>query len=90
MKKPSLEAYSAAIEELTRRHGHCTIHLPFLHVMAIIGAVQLALRHPNFPATSHELLTDWINEMATQLPSATLRATIRAGFDPACDEESSQ
>lgn len=87
---PTQDDYTNEILRLEREHGYCEMQLSFLQVMGIIGGLQLALRHPKFPATSKQMLTNWIHQVSEQIPSPILQRTIAAGFNPVFDVEADQ
>lgn len=57
--------------------------------LVLIGAIQLALRHSNFPFTSAEICMELIEVCRQGFASEpAILAVIEAGFDPAQDSPS--
>jgi hypothetical protein len=48
-KRQMEKEFNAAIERLTKEHGHLVAPINFTEAFCIVGALQLALRHPEFP-----------------------------------------
>ena len=86
MTQPSFDEYAEALRELQQRHAYLAIELDFGVLIAIIGACQLALRHPDYPRYSHGLLTRWITDVANSLPSEQVRQIILNGFHQEYDQ----
>jgi hypothetical protein len=53
----------------------------------LVGTVQLALRHPQYPAASRQVLEAWLAQTITAVEtlSPVLAEGLRAGSDPAND-----
>lgn len=87
---PTLEEYVAEVRRLEHQFGYLTLPLSFVQLMTLIGACQLAMRHPQFPPNSKQILNELINDIAGQLHSPVLLRHILAGFDPQFDVEASE
>lgn len=86
MTAPTLEEFEAALNRLTLQYGEFHLTLKPSLLVTLIGAVQVALRHPAFPSTSRLLLTDWIEQVAAQIPDETVRQVIANGFHEEFDQ----
>ena len=60
-----------------------TVRIGPFSMFQLIGAVQLALRHPNMPASVREMVTNLAREFATCFNEGSIaRQVVEAGFDP--------
>jgi hypothetical protein len=77
------ERYTQALRQHARHPVQLELDLTTLAV--IIGALQLALRHPGYPPASRQHLEDWLAQTITAVGtlSADLAAGLRAGSAPA-------
>ena len=82
MKTITYDEYINALRDLATKTTYLQIQVPVVDLFALIGALQLALRHPNFPPASRQIVTNWITSVADNLPSHILRQHIHQGFDP--------
>jgi hypothetical protein len=83
---PTQEEYAFALQILEELHPVMILEIRTAHVILLVGALQLALRHPAFPDYSREVLTTMINDIAKTIPSPVIRETIRVGFNPEFDQ----
>ncbi len=92
MSKPvTLESYTAAVSRFNAKHPVICLTLDTPIAFAVIGAIQLALRHPQFPAHSKGLLTNIVRDMAQAFAEEpVLVAHIEQGFDPRYDVEADE
>jgi len=78
---PSFEQYEAAIAQ----HGAhpIKVEMSVVQVTFVISALQLALRHPQFPAALRSSLTDFIQGAIEGLEglSPTISKAMQAGND---------
>jgi len=77
-----------AIAALERVHAHpVQATLNVQQMVVIIGALQLALRHPAFPATTGAFIKNWLDEAISQISTLCpeLAPLLGAGSDPAYD-----
>lgn len=77
-----------ALQMLSKYRYHPTIlEMDVQHLLMVVGAIQLALRHPNFPDTSRQLLDNWLQNVSSQVAqiSPDLASLFQKGNDPAQD-----
>lgn len=82
------DAQERALAALQQWQAHpVQVDLDVLQLTMLIGALQLALRHPHFPATSRRFVTHWLGLMIATVGGLDedLEALLRAGNDPAQD-----
>lgn len=75
----------AALERVRAHPVQATLNVQ--QMVVIIGALQLALRHPAFPATTGAFIKNWLDEAISQIGTLCpeLAPLLRAGNDPAHD-----
>ena len=67
------------LEALYRDAGHpIEIKCDVLLLVLLVGSVQLALRHPNYPPTSRHMLQSWLADVHRQL--TTLNPVLGLGI----------
>jgi hypothetical protein len=76
-----------AFNRLKKRLPFCRLDLDWEIVLALIGTLQLALRHPRFPATTRLTIRSMIDSVIrrTEESEPALGRLLRKGDDPACD-----
>jgi hypothetical protein len=82
------DAQARALAVLERYHDHpVQLDLDVQQLTMLVGALQLALRHPHFPATSRRFLEGWLENVITTTGrlSPHLEDLLLAGNDPAQD-----
>lgn len=82
------DAQDRALAALQQWHAHpVQLDLDVQQVTVLIGALQLALRQPHFPATSRRFLTSWLEQVIATVGAldSDLETLLRAGNDPAQD-----
>jgi hypothetical protein len=78
--------YNAAIERLTKEHGHLVAPINFTEAFCIVGTLQFALRHPEFPKASRSIVEAFIRGIQEAVKKEpALNQVIEMGFDPECD-----
>ena len=85
MRPCSQEEYGAALRELEALHPTTILEIDTAQFVLLIGALQLALRHPSFPSYSRKVITQMIEGFIEQIPNQTMKDHIRMGFDPRYD-----
>jgi hypothetical protein len=76
------------VQLLFRHARHPVVLESDLGTLAVvIGALQLAVRHPGFPAESRRVVEGWLTQVLTGIAtlSPQLAEGLRAGNDPAND-----
>ena len=62
------------------------LEFSIMDIMAIVGPLQLALRHPAFPVRNAQFVRAFIQQIKTQLAQyPAICAVIDMGFNPAFD-----
>lgn len=82
------DAQARALATLHQFHAHpVQLDLDVQQLTMLIGPLQLALRHPGFPATSRAFLEPRLEQVITEVGalSPDLEWLLRAGNDPAQD-----
>ncbi len=81
------DVYKRDLKKLMTLCPECDITIDWHTALCVIGALHLALRHPNMPAltgaTVRGLLIGLIDEIGTVVPE--LAKILRKGDDPSCD-----
>lgn len=87
MKPPptSPEAYAAALVAFERLHPEITIGFRPSVLLMLVGALQLALRHPHLPPMTRRITTEFVKSVRDNLDEAVLQRTIDMGLDPHYD-----
>lgn len=78
-----------AREFSARAEQQVVLDMDFKRVMVMIGALQLAMRHPAFPETSYQILDDTLRSLVTAVApdeTSALRSVLERGFDPTYDQ----
>jgi len=88
-ERDQIEAkFKAAIDRLTKEYGHLLAPLRFDEAFVIIGALQLAMRHPETPPKSARMIKDFIGAIQEAVSKEPILAEIiEFGFNPAFDVE---
>jgi len=92
-EKPSASVdfaeYAEALRQLTAENPTMTLHVPPPKLVAIIAALQLALRHPNLPAATYKVCDDFCRSIQASIEEyhPLVAKVIEMGFDPQFDEE---
>lgn len=87
---PSQEEYSKALSAFEKLHPTIRVELPSAYIFVLIGALQLALRQPQFPRTSRWIVINLIRLIRDGLNEPVLMRTIDLGFDPRYDRDRTQ
>jgi hypothetical protein len=75
-----------ALAEINGTAEPCNVSIGPFSMFQLIGALQLALRHPNMPASIRDTILQIARSFATCFnEGTTARAAIEAGFNPAND-----
>ncbi|MCI0391872.1 MAG: hypothetical protein MOB07_24280 [Acidobacteria bacterium] len=84
---PSEQEVFDALNRMEQKHGHMVVPLDFTALPAVIGALQLALRHPEFaPRPSAQIVRRAIRNIQDGLKEEpVLVALIEMGFNPHYD-----
>jgi hypothetical protein len=85
LSKAEIDRYTTL---LARHAQHPVVLDSDLGTLAIVlGAVQLALRHPRFPRASRQVVEGWLEQILAGIAtlSPALADGLRAGSDPAND-----
>jgi hypothetical protein len=90
MSKPeatSFEGFAQSLTRLAEAHDRIVMEIPTIKIFQIVGAIQLALRHPDFPSSSAETCMEFLRQLQSQLAGdyPVLAQLIEQGFDPAYD-----
>jgi hypothetical protein len=88
---PDPEAYAAAL----RQYGLHPVRIDtdVVTITVLVGALQLAVRHPQLPAQTRAVVTAWLAETIATVGTLApdIEALLRLGQDPAydipCEEE---
>lgn len=84
-ESPDFAAYHAA---MTAHAEHpVRVEMSVMQLTMLLSALQLALRHPHFPASIRQWVEPWVEEAITNLGrlDPALETTLRAGNDPTQD-----
>ena len=75
------------VEGLRKKHGYFICEFDFGTVIAIVGQIQLALRHPDNTGHSAQQARKAIEEIIARLEAAApgIGRYLNMGFDPAKD-----
>ncbi len=82
------DAQTRALAALEQFHAHpVQLDLDVQQLTLLIGGLQLALRHPHFPAASRRYITPWLENVIGTVGRLhpNLETLLRAGNDPAQD-----
>ena|ERR1051325_5306457 len=88
--KRKAELFSRAKEEMERwGERPIVLHIGITTLIGLCGALQLALRHPQFgagPTAKHirECINSWLEAIPPEFPA--IRQIISAGFNPEFDD----
>jgi hypothetical protein len=84
---PNFHAYQIALQ--AHQDELVGFEMPLLHLTMLVSALQLAARHPRFPAGVRPFVEGFIASAIARLDRAdpVLGDTFRAGNDPAQDVE---
>ncbi len=84
--EPTIEEYLNALKTLAETHPTITVEVDTPHLFILIGALQLAIRHPGFPEYPHAYIVEFIQELQRAVSDEPILAwVIELGFDPAHD-----
>lgn len=83
----TLDDFTKALEALERLHPTTEIELPTSSLFVLIGALQLAIRHPQLPRTSKRIISGLIEQIRDSLNEPVLMRMIDCGFDARYDIE---
>ena len=84
---PKLKEFVEALERLKKKHGHIIIPMEFTAAISLVGALQLALRHPTFPENSRKQVEQFIYSIRDAVSSEpAIVDIIQMGFDPEHDQ----
>ena len=82
---PTPEALRDAMRAVEKLHPYITIEMRPSHMFLMVGALQVALRHPEFPKTSARVVRRFIDGFDLACNEATIRRVIQLGFDERYD-----
>jgi len=87
--KPDPNALAAELRQFMRDQGDVIVQLPIAELLTLIGAIQLACRHPLFSGPARQRVEQGIRQMVRQLPEYLVhfRAIAAQGWNPRHDSE---
>ena len=83
-----LARYAEELQSFETRPLTC--EMSAVHLMVLIGALQLALRHPQFPEASAQITRDFIDGWALAFQyqkKPAIKEMIERGYNPNFDEK---
>jgi hypothetical protein len=85
-----LQGYTREMKELSQKNVTITLRLTPFHAGVLIGALQLACRHPGFTGPSKEIvrrIVDWMQSEFLQYDAPYIIEMIRRGWMKQYDEK---
>jgi hypothetical protein len=83
MKPPQMDEWIAECMEANRSRP-LNIEIGYMEMVCLIGAIQLACRHPGYTGPSRDVTEQIVRQIIEQFPPLT-RAILKEGWDPAHD-----
>ena len=82
----SFDQYAKALNDFCDANPVLAISMHPAGLLELIGALQLAMRHPNLPQTTGVICRQFISDVQRQINDPLIRSVIDMGFDANFDE----